>query len=157
MLTRLRPIYLIPLLALVSAGWVEERPLQTTGMVSLTDRKGATLLIHASRVYAVHESDKRLGTRSLTRILVSGRRPLLVQESLEQVMSLLAGDWIRLELARARVPIFIDVHEVSTVESSIFKHKAADTPLSEIQFANGNRIRVSESLEMVQSLLGSRR
>ncbi len=156
MLDRIRPIYWIPIFALLSASWVEESPRRTSGMISLTDAGGRPILVHAEHVYAVHEGERRLGPLPLTRVLVTGRKPLVIRESVSQVIAQLAGDWLELELAKSKKPVFIDVNEIATMEASTLKSRKAPEPFSDLHFINGSRIRVRQSPAVMRRILGAR-
>ncbi len=151
MLRKIPNIAWVPLLALLSAGWIEERPTRTSGLILFTQSDGSDVLLHASHVYAVHESDERIGKNPLTRILVLGRKALDVRQSVQQVMRQLAGDWVQLHLAQSRKPVFVDVGEISTVHPSVYR-RGSDS-LSYIQFVSGTRLRVAEPITALRTLL----
>ncbi len=155
MLDVIKTINWIPVLALLGAAWVEERPSRTSGMITLTAASGKALLIHASHVYAVHEGEKRLKSHVLTSLHISGQKPFLVRETVDTVMQLLAGDWVHLHLATSGRSVYVDTNEISTVGASVLKKKNAIAPFAEIQFTNGNRIRVGESPDALRRLLGA--
>lgn len=158
MLSGLKSIHWIPILTLLSAVWAEERPrrtARTTGMINLTGTNGKPDLVQAAHIYAVHEGNRRIKNDALTQIHAVGRKPFLVRESVNQVMAMLAGDWVRLELAKVQKPVLVDIQRISTIEESILKRRSAVEPFSNIIFVDGSRLRVRESTSTLRSLLGS--
>lgn len=155
------PSVALPLVAGLGLLWAASRGVRHR-TVPLTTADGSPVVIRGRQVFALHVSPYEASGRPLVRLHVSGlSKPVDVRESLLEVMHRLGGDWVRMEAVGSwlgcnapTVPVFLDATRVISVDTSGMRRVQDLTPLTEVQMADGFKIRVTEDLPQACRLLG---
>lgn len=151
----------LPIIGGLGLLWAASRP-SRSAFVTFTSLDGSLCTLRGSDVYLVHISPYSFNGRPMTRIRLTGLEdPVDVREVISEVTQSVGGDWASFEglgswfgCSSSTIQVFLDASCVVSVDASGMRRSRDLTPLTDITLEGGYKVRVTENLQQVRSVLG---